>query len=125
MDLSILVQDVVEAVSLGHASKTAFQTSSQQNAVFTTLAELAQAEEEFPDQSVIVTMNVEKRSSWTTKLDPGAWKRIVMNIFGNALKYTRAGHVEVSLKLMDIPNERKRGVLESNICFSVRDTGQY
>jgi CheY-like chemotaxis protein len=122
-DLSILVQDVVEAVNLGHTSKTAFQNNQETQSVFTTLAELARAEEEFPDHSVIVTTNIEKRPSWMTKLDPGAWKRIVMNIVGNALKYTRAGHVEVGLKLCDVPDERKRGASKRNICFSVRDTG--
>ena len=122
-DLSVLVQDVVEAVNLGHTSKTAFQNGQQTQSVYTTLAELARAEEEFPDHDVIVTMNIEKRSSWLTKLDPGAWKRIVMNIVGNALKYTRAGHVEVGLKICDVPDERKRGVSRRSICFSVRDTG--
>jgi signal transduction histidine kinase/CheY-like chemotaxis protein len=123
VDLSLLVQDVVEAVNLGHMSKTAFQSNTAAESVFTTMAELAQAEEEFPDHSVIITMNMEKRPSWMTKLDPGAWKRIVMNIVGNALKYTRAGHVEVGLKLCNVPDERKRGVTRRNICFSVRDTG--
>ena len=122
-DLSILVQDVVEAVNLGHTSKTAFQNGQQTQSVYTTLAELARAEEDFPDHDVIVTLNVEKRPSWMTKLEPGAWKRIVMNIVGNALKYTRAGHVEVGLKLCDVPDERKRGVSKRNICLSVRDTG--
>jgi signal transduction histidine kinase/CheY-like chemotaxis protein len=122
-DLSVLVQDVVEAVNLGHTSKTAFQNNQENQSVFTTMAELARAEEGFPDHSVIVTMNVEKRPSWMTKLDPGAWKRICMNIVGNALKYTRAGHIEVGLKLCDVPDERKRGVSRRNICFSVRDTG--
>jgi signal transduction histidine kinase/CheY-like chemotaxis protein len=122
-DLSLLVQDVVEAVNLGHLSKTAFQNNQSDQAVFTSLAELAEAEEDFPDHSVIVTTNIEKRPSWMTKLDPGAWKRIVMNIVGNALKYTRAGHVEIGLKLCDVPSERKRGVTNRNICFSVRDTG--
>ncbi|KIW00177.1 uncharacterized protein PV09_08218 [Verruconis gallopava] len=122
-DLSLLVQDVVEAVNLGHMSKTAFQNSQQAHAVFTTLAELAEAEGDFPDHSVIVTVNIEKRPSWVTKLDPGAWKRIVMNIVGNALKYTRAGHVEVGLKLCDLPDDKKRGATKRTICFSVRDTG--
>jgi signal transduction histidine kinase len=31
----------------------------------------------------------------------GSWRRIVMNIFGNAVKYTEAGHIHVSLRISD------------------------
>jgi signal transduction histidine kinase/DNA-binding NarL/FixJ family response regulator len=120
-DLSRLVEDVVESVQLGHTSKTAFHGSSQREGILMAITELSNANEDLPDTSVLVTLNIEKRASWMTKLDIGAWKRIVMNLFGNALKYTRSGHIEVGLSMIQIPGGKSQS--RSHICFFVKDTG--
>jgi CheY-like chemotaxis protein len=138
-DLSQLVQLVVDGVHLGH-TKTSVLNTSHNESIFTTVSAFDQGGEKTPDEAVLVTLNIEKRSSWLTKLDSGSWKRIVMNLVGmsipplcnctfylfwttgNALKYTRSGHVEVGLKLVQLPG-RKGHASKPHVCFSVTDTG--
>ncbi|KAI5245220.1 hypothetical protein E4T43_03390 [Aureobasidium subglaciale] len=50
--------------------------------------------------SVAVYLDMDSCGEWYTRLCTGAWTRLVMNLFGNALKYTRKGHVEVTLKML-------------------------
>jgi signal transduction histidine kinase len=45
----------------------------------------------------MVILDIQERSSWMLVAEAGAWKQILMNLFGNALKYTEEGYVKVSL----------------------------
>ncbi|KAL4985254.1 hypothetical protein BDW68DRAFT_179881 [Aspergillus falconensis] len=72
---------------------------------------------EATELSVIV--RVEDMSSWKVHSVPGAWRRIVMNLLGNSLKWTKAGFVEVSLTKV----RRKRDPLHVFALLSVTDTG--
>ena len=108
-DVSNLVQEVVDSVYLGHASKYAASSTSTE----VTLTG--------QDHSVLVTMNIESRKNWTFNVQVGAWKRIVMNIFGNALKYTREGQITVTLRIVNEVDHS--GGYAPLVYFSVRDTG--
>ncbi|CAP95682.1 Pc21g07850 [Penicillium rubens Wisconsin 54-1255] len=44
-----------------------------------------------------VVVNIEQSSSWNIRSVAGAWRRIVMNLLGNAMKWTQIGLIEVSL----------------------------
>lgn len=46
---------------------------------------------------VAVTLSVTPFKDWVVRSQPGALRRIVMNLLGNALKYTESGHIKVSL----------------------------
>jgi signal transduction histidine kinase/DNA-binding NarL/FixJ family response regulator len=137
-DLSNLVQDVVDGVHLGHTKTSVLMTTHNEN-IFTSVPVYDQGGEHSPDEAILVTVNIEKRPSWVTKLDAGAWRRIVMNLVGmlssspysypclhlttgNALKYTRSGHVGVGLKLVQRPDKRNL-TAKTHVCFSVADTG--
>lgn len=109
VDLSNLVQEVVESIYLGHASKYTASTASLE---FTLPGQ---------DHSVLVTVNIERHKNWKYNVQVGAWKRIVMNLFGNALKYTRAGQITVNLRLVDEMDDS--GTYSPHLYFSVRDTG--
>lgn len=69
------------------------------------------------DMSVIV--RIEQRNSWLIRSLPGAWRRIVMNLLGNAIKWTKSGFVEVSLSRMRNPIEPRTPIAH----LSVTDTG--
>ncbi|OMP88509.1 Peroxide stress-activated histidine kinase mak2 [Diplodia seriata] len=101
VDLARLVEEVVEGAFIGNVSQTAINSRDG----------LAAA------PTVLVTVDIEKRDGWSLRTEPGAWRRIVMNIFGNALKYTARGTVAVSLKTIQSDSRR------TDICFSVTDTG--
>ncbi|KAH3948584.1 hypothetical protein HBH70_071620 [Parastagonospora nodorum] len=48
-----------------------------------------------------VVLDVAPSEDWTYCFPVGSWRRIVMNIFGNAIKYTHSGHIIVSLRASD------------------------
>lgn len=111
-DLGDLVEEVVEvqytgqnlpkaAVHLNHRTSPSPQEFDADNA----------------ELSVIV--RVEDMPTWKIHSVPGAWRRIVMNLLGNSLKWTKAGFVEVSLTKV----RRKRDPLHVFALLSVTDTG--
>ncbi|KJU85200.1 membrane protein containing Signal transduction response regulator, receiver region [Candidatus Magnetobacterium bavaricum] len=51
--------------------------------------------------------------------DPARLRQVIINLIGNALKYTDKGEIEVKLKISD--EQRQDNTI--NILFSVRDTG--
>ena len=50
--------------------------------------------------------------------DPGRLRQVILNLVGNAIKFTGAGEIEVSVKRVGNPESPK-----ADLCFSVRDTG--
>ncbi|THY82312.1 hypothetical protein D6C95_08803 [Aureobasidium pullulans] len=117
-----LVQDTVEGVSFGH--------SMQKAAYMKNLATpLSDHNEHHLDPAMLLDETVGKTGSthshntggvaiflcmdsseaWFSMICAGAWKRLVMNLFGNSLKFCSAGHVEVTLKMIPDPeNPQKR-----------------
>jgi signal transduction histidine kinase len=48
-----------------------------------------------------VVLDLAHEDDWVYCFPVGSWRRIVMNIFGNAVKYTESGHIHVSLRVND------------------------
>jgi PAS domain S-box-containing protein len=69
------------------------------------------------------TKRIDLRSEYTGTLpqqvkgDPGRLRQILLNLVGNSLKFTRAGHVCISVAAEEI------GVDRCMLRFSIRDTG--
>lgn len=133
-DLCQLVQDVVEGVHFGQASRQAAFNKIQAAVVDT----VARANPSTDITSVIegasevgitlsakaadpvaVYVHLEPCPEWRTTLSVGAWKRLVMNLFGNAAKYTHQGFIEVSLRMITDPDNPTR----KSAHLMVRDTG--
>ncbi|KAJ5151892.1 hypothetical protein N7492_010187 [Penicillium capsulatum] len=69
------------------------------------------------ERSMIV--RIEKGDTWDIQSQGGAWRRIVMNLLGNAMKWTKSGFVEISLS-----RARRRSEPQSRLAhLSVTDTG--
>lgn len=120
-DLSQLLEEIADSVHLSHTSKTAFQSTLPAGGMFATVTDTAQAEQDRPDQSVLVTVDIEQGPNWELPIDVGAWKRIISNLLSNALKYTRQGHIQLYLRLVTPTDPR---VPTSNqLCLTVKDTG--
>ena len=60
---------------------------------------------------------------FTFLTQPGALRRLVMNIFGNSLKYTEHGMILVKLSLR-APQEIGRDETETTLVLTVRDSGR-
>ena len=71
-----------------------------------------------------VIMDIGYRPNWTFNTQSGALTRILMNLFGNALKYTSSGWVKVSLQAKDLAAATPSQPDQSIVTISVSDTGR-
>lgn len=70
----------------------------------------------FGDASIFLV--IDPKSSWVFFTESGAIRRIVMNLFGNALKHTQKGTIRVSLKQTESKRNQERLVY-----ITIADTG--
>lgn len=89
VDLGVLTEEVLETVFAGHN----FQRSATQN-----LFEKVTAKTDAQPLAIIVDVN--KSDNYVFRTQPGAWRRVLMNLFGNALKYTPAGYIKIKLQVI-------------------------
>jgi signal transduction histidine kinase len=85
------------------------------------------------NDSLTVMYEVESGAGWLFETQAGAWRRIVMNLFGNALKYTPSGYVSVTLKASTLPTATKSKRLSRGdssggemvrVILTVKDSGE-
>ncbi|OBR11252.1 Histidine kinase [Colletotrichum higginsianum IMI 349063] len=70
---------------------------------------------------VMVLFDVDPNCSWVFDTQPGAIRRIIMNLFGNALKYTHSGVIKV---LLEQKSPKTGGAnRERQVTITVSDTG--
>jgi signal transduction histidine kinase len=95
-DLSVVAEEVVEGVFLGHIY-------NQRSTASLDLLGTSLVAPEFPEDlhtvkpSVKVIVDIAP-TDWVYHAPPGAMRRIIMNLFSNALKYTPAGQVCLRLE---------------------------
>lgn len=70
---------------------------------------------------VRIILDMSAMDSWLFSMPVGAWRRILMNLFGNALKYTDSGTIRVSLR--QVRREKQRVMGETKVVLTVKDTG--
>jgi CheY-like chemotaxis protein len=122
VDLSTLVHDVVDGVYLGNIASdhktlddTALTRSLRQGHPDQTTLRLSET------RSLATLIDIDPSIDWKVKTEAAAWKRIVMNLFGNAMKFTQQGQITVRLRLARQRNAESEAV--QHICFDVFDTG--
>jgi CheY-like chemotaxis protein len=92
------------------------------------VAESGRSFQSSANEEVIIVCNVSYEENWSYLTEAGALRRIVINLIGNALKYTKTGSVIVSLAASKLaegspeitgcdPNDR-------TLTFSIKDTGK-
>lgn len=124
-DLSVLVQDIVEGVYLGHTARQAMQEDITNDAATTTTDRNRHTAAQTIPKATHVLVDVQPGVNWRIETEAGAWKRIIMNLFGNAMKYTAEGIVEVVLRFVDLRRDSVSGVRSvKHVCLEVNDTGQ-
>ncbi|KAF2999289.1 hypothetical protein E8E13_004253 [Curvularia kusanoi] len=100
VDLAILTEEVVEGVATGHAfDGPQDRAMSHGNGDANLSGKLPEAVSKViprrPDVELIIDIS---NQDWTCWCKPGSIRRIVMNLVGNALKYTNDGFVHVKLE---------------------------
>ncbi|KAF2833606.1 hypothetical protein CC86DRAFT_311533 [Ophiobolus disseminans] len=68
-----------------------------------------------------IVLDLAHDQDWVYCFPIGSWRRIVMNIFGNAIKYTEKGHIHVSLHA----NESSQATgAPATVTLTITDTGK-
>ncbi|KAL4890652.1 hypothetical protein BDV59DRAFT_209602 [Aspergillus ambiguus] len=120
-DLDSMLEEVTESLYAGHrsfinASKIAGRYLPTGTGM---TGRPGGSENENPDDLSVV-VRIEEQNSWAIRSISGAWRRIVMNLLGNAFKFTRSGLIEVSLSKVMERNEDYKSVFAH---LSINDTG--
>lgn len=130
-DLAQLVEEVCDTVCAGHTFRKNHSINAVASDVDTENVGVSGATGEDQatangdkivvgkdNQSVIVSLIVAPYVSWAVRSQPGALRRIVMNLLGNALKYTDSGFVV--LNLVQSGNTAQH----INLTLTVEDSGR-
>ncbi|KAI8267139.1 Hybrid signal transduction protein dokA [Colletotrichum sp. SAR11_239] len=124
VDLGVLVEEVVDAIAAGHSFKK-LAGAAALGSTKTTAGqlggpiEIGKYQAPGADGPVSVLVDICPKTSWMVKTQPGALRRIIMNLFGNALKYTTSGFVLVSLT-----GQARSDGSKVNALIRVADTGK-
>jgi signal transduction histidine kinase len=89
-NLSVLAQEVVEGLLAG--------AEYQRRGANGDSDALAKKEDLGPKNRLITIVDIEWQDSWRFSIYAGAWRRVIMNLFGNALKYTQAGYIRLRMR---------------------------
>jgi signal transduction histidine kinase/CheY-like chemotaxis protein len=132
-DLAMIVEEAVEAVYAGQVFRVAnadalegkgpplssYNRAMQKRQDTKAKIALGQA---VLSSDVKLTLNIDEKADWHVSSQPGAIRRIVMNLLGNSLKYTESGSIDVSLEIDDSRLETDNS--HTHACIIVNDTGR-
>lgn len=119
VDLALLVEEVVDSTAAGHTFQKLPRVSISQDRNPNPLHSPDPDITSFQFGPISVLLDICPRTSWLVRTQPGALRRIIMNLFGNALKYTTSGYVTVSLRGQANDDETRIDIL-----IKVIDTGK-
>jgi len=136
VDLSILAEDTIDSMFAGHefhgqpslvvADEASSLHSEAKRRSGTTGLDDGDTVSNRPGlakERVEVVVDICWRPNWTFNTQSGALRRILMNLFGNALKYTSRGWVKVSLQAQDIDSTQPKPG-QAIITITVSDSGR-
>ncbi|KAI0546416.1 hypothetical protein F4679DRAFT_587595 [Xylaria curta] len=72
---------------------------------------------------VCVLVDIDPSVSWGFRVQPGALRRIILNIFGNSLRYTDRGFIIITLR-QENNLGRKSSRVGTNLKLTITDTGR-
>ncbi|KAJ0122085.1 hypothetical protein J7T55_002597 [Diaporthe amygdali] len=128
VELDCLVEEVVESVLAGYShERMSAQRSLRDDLDYTKYRDAVaqRTVSGHPDslqERVQIFLDIERSTSWRFNTHPGAFRRIVMNLFGNSLKFTRSGFIKVSLT--QEPAKPYQHNVGATILLTVSDSGK-
>ncbi|PVH76709.1 hypothetical protein DL98DRAFT_283823 [Cadophora sp. DSE1049] len=135
LDVSAVIEEVLEGVYAGFefnglsSEGLADTTKSRTKDTGSTEQQARSPTEEHsvPQDRLTVIIDIDFKDQWKFPTVPGTWRRLTMNIFGNALKYTPAGFIKIKLEAHPIAPEpgSKSGVTDRTmVTLTVTDSGK-
>ncbi|KAJ5762319.1 CheY-like superfamily [Penicillium nucicola] len=130
VDVVAIIEDVIESVYSGHILSNSLMNSSREPGKWS-LGSTAYRDgtADAPSKAKIdVSIDATPRD-WEFVLESGALRRIVMNVVGNALKYTQEGSVSVRIEIQRKVKGIHRQILSDSVgspvlVLTVSDTGR-
>ncbi|KAJ5950345.1 CheY-like superfamily [Penicillium vulpinum] len=126
-DVALLTEDVIDSVCLGHShiQRSATSTNHPTDVSSKSLSELAKDDSQVgPVSEVDVVVDIPD-NDWMYRVQPGSLRRLIMNILGNALKYTKKGRISVCMEATERSKGRsRRQGLEDIVTLTISDTGK-
>ncbi|QDS76017.1 hypothetical protein FKW77_004904 [Venturia effusa] len=121
VDLSRLVEEVVETVQIGHEAKTGFHAEEERITPLIEDADLSSdMADMLPDTAVLLPLTIPCTFHFKNGFSTLTF-HVVMNLLGNSLKYTRSGIIEVGLSMIQKPGSKNPS--RTHVQLSVEDTG--
>ncbi|KAL2063968.1 hypothetical protein VTL71DRAFT_4462 [Oculimacula yallundae] len=130
LNVSAVIEEVLEGVYAGFE----FNGLSSEGLADTTHSRTKDSTDQTPTEeygaskdSLVVIIDIDFKDQWKFPTVPGTWRRLTMNIFGNALKYTRTGSIKIKLEAHPITSEHgsKSGTIgKTMVTLTVSDTGK-
>ncbi|KAF7375159.1 Histidine kinase [Mycena sanguinolenta] len=97
VDLMQLIEEAVDGCWIGHRARTAIMGDTGIGSVYSPPEELSAAK-----QLVETVVDIGwRKGGWSLKCEKGGIRRVLMNVFGNSLKFTTNGYVHVELVVSD------------------------
>lgn len=134
IDLAAITEEVVVGVALGHVFRDITTFDEDKTAPIHPNRNLGSLDDGAPTRvarpPVEIILDIDAHR-WNFVTQPGAFRRIVMNLFGNAIKYTKQGFIRVHLTAKDIkdmPLQRtstnQDPPASSVVILTISDSGQ-
>ncbi|KAI3132141.1 hypothetical protein CBS147325_8848 [Penicillium roqueforti] len=126
-NIATLTEDVVDSVCLGHSHmKQSASLANHSKLISRSLpTQLVREDEEVtssPDIEIVINIT---NNDWVYKVQPGSLRRLIMNLLGNALKYTEKGLVSICVEATQCPKGRsRRQNPEDMVTLTISDTGK-
>ncbi|KAJ5902231.1 hypothetical protein N7495_002759 [Penicillium taxi] len=98
VQLDSVLEEVVESVFAGHSfynDPIARSRDGGSSKVIT-----------LSSKPITVILDIHEAANWAFSTQAGCWRRILMNVFGNALKYTPSGFIYLELKVSPVPQTK-------------------
>jgi signal transduction histidine kinase len=130
VEVDAVVEEVVESMCAGyefmHLSRPPLKSTDESIKPPSMAVEGLRGKRDASSNSVLenveIILDIKASASWTFSLEAGALRRVVMNLFGNALKYTTAGYIKVKVTQRELSKRRTSQLSEIKITFE--DTGK-
>ncbi|KAF4764182.1 hypothetical protein HAV15_001429 [Penicillium sp. str.  len=124
IQLDAVLEEVMESVFAGysfyHSSQRSMAIDRPNHMALDVLGPIQRSSQ------VSIILDIDEAAEWRFSTQIGAWRRIMMNIFGNALKYTATGFILVKLTASPVAPAKDAvpgGPSDFKVTLTVKDTG--